>query len=85
MSISFSWKKLPVDSNGKAYNSLDEFQAAQLVALLGISDEAAKMVVHEKESVMELLELTMDARPSARGKPKPRKAKQQELPKVQVA
>lgn len=75
MPINFSFKKLPVDADGKAYDSLEDFQGAQLVANLGISDEAAKAIVTCKPIVIEILELTMDARPAARGKKKPRKAK----------
>jgi len=91
MSISFSWKKLPVDSNGKAYDSLEAFQASEIAKLLksacveDLSFAVSEAIVGNKTMILEILELTLDARPSARGKPKPRKAKQQALPKVQAA
>lgn len=75
MPIKFSFKKLPVDANGKAYDTLEAFQIAQLVADLGISAEAARAIIDCKPVVMEILELTMDARPAARGVKKPRKSK----------
>ncbi len=90
MSISFSWKKLPVDSNGKSYDSLEAFQAAQIEQFIDVGDaekrgQVAAAIVSNKATVIEILELTTDARPTARGVRKPRKAKQPELPKVQAA
>lgn len=83
--LKFSFKKLPVDEAGKAYNSLEEFQAAQIMEHLEIDVVAASQVVKFKAIVKEILDLTLDARPSARGQKRPRKLKadaQQELPKV---
>ncbi len=90
MAIKFTWAKLPVDEDGKAYDSLGAFQIAQIAKIFSEhSTESnpegfATCVVENDSAIMEILELTTDARPSARGKPKPRKAKQQELPKVQA-
>ena len=86
MPIKFTFKKLPVDADGKAYDSLEDFQAAQIAKLLLQNED--KMVAAEsdavglgyifvthKDEIMEILELTMDARPVARGVKKPRKPK----------
>lgn len=76
MPIKFSFKKLPVDADGKAHDSLEAFQAAQILKLLGInSQDTAEDIVEHKAEMIEILELTMDSRPSARGIKKPRKAK----------
>lgn len=86
MPIKFSFRKLPVDADGKAYDSLEAFQAAELSKLLGINDDTDSTpddIVSHKDEIMEILTLTMDARPAARGVPKKRKAKSQpELPPV---
>jgi len=82
MSISFSWKKLPVDSNGKAHDSLEAFQASEIAKLLSsknaidLNSDVTNAIVMNKEAILEILELTLDARPSARGVRKPRKPKQ---------
>ena len=76
MPIKFTFKKLPVDADGKAYPSLEEFQAAELKKLLQCENSSSSVfddIVVYKEEVIEILELTMDARPGARGVKKPRK------------
>ena len=73
--IKFQFRKVPIDSDGKAYDSLEAFQASEIVKLCGVSDEAAKAIVLDKDTVIEILELTMDARPGARGQKRPRKPK----------
>jgi hypothetical protein len=78
MPIKFSFKKLPVDADGKSYDSLEAFQAAELAKLLSATNAcgiSAEDIVNAKDDVIEILELTMDARPAARGVPKKRKAK----------
>lgn len=75
MPIKFSFRKLPVDESGKAYDSLEAFKSALLVSNLGISDEAAKMVVHEKDLVVEILQINENSLPAARGQKRPRKPK----------
>jgi hypothetical protein len=81
MPIKFSFKKLPVDEGGKAYDSLEDFQAAMLSKVLGIKEEDPLLIssladiVSHKAEVIEILELNMDARPTARGVKKPRKPK----------
>lgn len=89
MAIKFTWSKLPVDENGKAYDSLDDFKRAMLDKALAIetkgegpSDISCDILAH-KDEVIEILTLTTDARPSARGKPKPRKSKTSELPNIE--
>lgn len=94
MPIRFTWAKLPVDENGKSYDSLEAFQVAAIARLLqsnstvetaGVTPEA---IVEHKAEIIEILELTTDARPTARGVRKPRKAKvapaQSDLPKIAV-
>lgn len=76
--IKFSFRKLPVDEDGKAYDNLEAFQAEQLRKLLGIThieDKIHTDIVAHKAEVIEILQLTMDARPSARGQKRPRKSK----------
>lgn len=84
MPIKFSFKRLPVDSEGKSYDSLEQFQAAELTKLCKLVEpQTAIDIVNMKDEVIEILELTMDARPAARGVPKKRKAKSQpELPVI---
>lgn len=95
--IKFTWAKLPVDADGKSYDSLESFQASEIAKLVknacvlktdsdvGTSALVAKEIVSHKAEIVEILELTTDARPTARGVRKPRKSKaeaQPELPKV---
>lgn len=76
MPIKFSFKKLPVDADGKSYDSLEAFQAAEIAKLSPtITAEAAEDIVNVKEEIIEILELTMESRPSARGVKKQRKSK----------
>lgn len=76
MPIKFSFKKLPVDGDGVAYDSLESFQSAEIKKLVPVLNiDMARQLVDQKDAVMEILELTMDARPAARGIKKPRKAK----------
>lgn len=97
MPIKFTWAKLPVDADGKSYDSLEAFQASEIAKLvktacvlktdsdMGTSTAVAKEIVSHKAEIIEILEITTDARPSARGVKKPRKPKadaQPELPKV---
>ncbi len=80
MAITFSRSYLA--SDGKCYGTLDEAQQIELVNKFGLSEEAAKIIVHEKDNIVDLLTLTDSSRPAARGKSKPRKPKiaQPELP-----
>lgn len=74
----FNFKKVPVDSDGKAYDSLESFQVAEIKKIIGTTlpdDHAAEDIVARKVDVIEILELTMDARPAARGQKRPRKPK----------
>ncbi len=86
MPIKFTWAKLPVDANGKSYDSLGAFQIAQIAKIFSEhSAEAtpegfATCVVENDSAVMEILELTTDARPGERGKKKPRKPKPAPVP-----
>lgn len=91
MPIKFAWKKLPVDEAGKSYDSLDAFQKSEIGRALNMPDgpeydRICHNIVEKKAIVIEILELTMDARPASRGVKKPRKPKateaQPELPKV---
>ena len=94
MAIRFTWAKLPVDENGKSYDSLEAFQVAQIAKLLAgacdatLSVAVSEAVMENKTAIMEILELTTDARPGERGKKKPRKPKpapvpaQSDLPRV---
>lgn len=75
MPIKFSFKRLPVDADGKSYDSLEAFQEAELSKLTSISAGDAEAIVAMKDEVIEILELTMDARPAARGQKRPRKGK----------
>jgi len=76
MPIKFTFKKLPVDSDGKAYESLEAFQAAEIKKLVPILNiDTAAQLVEQKDWIIEILELTMDARPAARGMPKKRRQK----------
>lgn len=86
MPLKFSFKKLPVDENGIAYKSLEEFQVAELKKLfvnsqvaadekIELNEAYAKAVMALRDEITEILELTMDARPGARGVSKKRKPK----------
>lgn len=82
MAIRWQWQKLPVDENGKAYPSLDEFKIALIERIFGEGNtkeltpfDAAKIVISRTDEIQEILDITEDARPSARGVPKPRKNK----------
>jgi hypothetical protein len=94
VALKFSFRKVPIDSEGKAHDSLESFQASEIAKLFRDSADlrnqevelnsayAAAVVAHKAE-IIEILELDMNARPSARGVSKKRKAKDQpELPKV---
>lgn len=78
MPIKFSFRKLPVDESGKAYDSIEDFQAAELSRLLaptngcGISHEE---IVSKKSEVIEILEINEHSLPAARGQKRPRKPK----------
>lgn len=91
MALKFSFKKLPVDADGNAYESLEAFQAAEIKKLLVLDGEdgpgVAKAIVEHKDDIIEILELTMESRPGARGVKKPRKAKpaaEPQLPGTEV-
>lgn len=80
MSIKWTWQRLPVDENGKAYGSLDEFKLALIEKLFegeGIGTLTphgmAQIVLDQADYIGEILDITMDARPRARGVKKPRK------------
>lgn len=76
MPIKFSFKKLPVDADGKAYNTLEEFQAAEIKKLVpSLTIEQANCIVEQQEWVIEALEINLDSRPGARGVSKKRKPK----------
>lgn len=87
MPLKWSWKRLPVDENGKSYDSLEAFQSASIAKLLmnehgaGIS---ADSIVEHKSEIVEILVLNESARPSARGVPKKRKSKTAQ-PEVKAA
>ncbi len=80
-------------SDGKCYGTLDEAQEVEIrLALIsgtamGIDDAAssAAAIIKAKDAILAILTLTDTSRPKARGVKKVRKAKQQELPKVQAA
>jgi hypothetical protein len=87
MPIKFQFRKVPVDADGKAFDSLEAFQAAEITKLCKLVEpQTAIDIVAMKDEVIEILELTMDARPVARGVKKPRKSKATtetpELPQV---
>lgn len=77
MAIKWTWQRLPVDESGKAYDSLEVFQAAMLSKTLanGAVGISAELIVKKKAEVLEILNITMSARPSTRGVAKPRKNK----------
>jgi len=77
MPLKFSFRKVPIDAEGRAYDSLASFQAASLgIIHAGITGDLAKAIVDKKAEVIEILELSESSRPSARGVPKKRRAKQ---------
>lgn len=88
MPIKFSFKKLPVDADGKAYDSLEDFQAAEIARILvnePVDKAVQKTIVEHKDEIIEILEINFDSRPGARGQKRPRKpktepAQQPELP-----
>lgn len=95
--IQFSFKKLPVDADGKAYDSIEDFQAAQIARLitddgtvkmaLGDNEvplDVAKVLVKNKDAMIEILQINFDSRPGARGQKRPRKAKENQ-PQLNVA
>lgn len=88
--IKFTWAKLPVDESGKAYDSLAAFQAAEINKLMNkscskdLAEDVTMAIVMNKAEIIEILELTESARPTARG-PRKKKLKtvaQGELPRV---
>ena len=86
MPIKFQWKKLPVDADGNSYSSLEAFQANEITKVISglILDHAIDLVDH-KDEIIEILELTTDARPAARGVKKPRKPKPSAADLTQLA
>lgn len=94
MLTGWSWKKLPVDADGKSYDSLEAFQASEIAKLVkaacvlpsncdvSMSSTVAKEIVSHKAEIIEILEITTDARPTARGVKKPRKPKAETQPEL---
>jgi len=77
MPIKFAFKKLPVDENGKSYDSLEDFQISLIEKLIDgtATSNVSVRLIESKDELLEILELTMDSRPAARGVKKPRKPK----------
>lgn len=86
MAIKWTWQKLPVDENGKAYDSLDQFKVHLLAQLLDATPftEIPDFIVEKADEIREILDITEDARPSARGVPKPRKNKTKAAPEPEL-
>lgn len=81
MALKFSFKKLPVDADGKAYDTLEAFQAAQIQKLVAeMTLPMAEAIVANKAEIIEALEINFDSRPGARGVKKPRKPKADAAP-----
>lgn len=74
--IKWSFKKLPVNEAGVAFDSLEAFKASELSKIHpGISGDLAAELVAQKDLVIEILEINENSLPAARGVKKTRKPK----------